>query len=62
MLCSLTKGRRKYSCRNCVDKGEISKYTKILNKKKQRNEEKTNNTVNIDIETDHNRKKKNLKT
>ena len=58
MLCSLTKGRRKYSCRNCVDKDEISKYTKILNKKEQRNEEKTNNTVNIDIQTDHNRKKK----
>ena len=33
MICSLTKGRRKYSCQNCVDNDEISKYTKILNKK-----------------------------
>ena len=50
MLCSLTKGRRKYLCQNFVGKDEISKYTKILNKKEQHNEEKTNNTVNIDIQ------------
>ena len=62
MLCSLTKGRRKYSCRNCVDKDEISKYTKILNKKEQHYEEKTNNTVNIDIQTEITTEKKKLKT
>ena len=48
MICGLTKGRRKYSCQNCVDNGEISKYTKIL-KKKKHNEGEINNTVNIGI-------------
>ena len=33
MIYSLTKGRRKYSCQNCVSNDEISKYTKILKKK-----------------------------
>ena len=31
-ICTLTKGRRKYSCQNCADNDEISKHTKILNK------------------------------
>ena len=51
MLCSLTKGRRKYSCQNCVDNDEISKCTKIL-KKKEHNEEEVNSTVNIDVQTE----------
>ena len=51
MICSLTKRRRKYSCQNCVDNDEISKYTEILNKKEQHNEEESNNKVNIYIQT-----------
>ena len=39
-------------CQNCVDNDEISKYSKMLNKKEQHNEEETNNTVNIDIQTE----------
>ena len=58
-LCSLTKRRRKYSCQNCVDNDEISKYTKILKKKEQHNEGETNSTVNIDTQIDHNRTKRN---
>ena len=53
IICSLIKRRTKYSCQNCVDNDEISKYTKILNKKKEKhNEEETNNTVDIDLETE----------
>ena len=33
MICSLTKGRRKYSCQNCVDNDEKNKHTKILEKR-----------------------------
>ena len=52
MICSLTKGKRKYSCQNCVDIDEISKYNKIPNKKEQHNKGETNNIVNIDIQTE----------
>ena len=50
MICSLTKGKRKFSCQNCVGNDEISKYTKMFNKKEQYNEEEINNTVNIEIQ------------
>ena len=64
MICSPSKGRRKYSCQNYLDNyldnDEISKYTKILNKKEQDNEKETNNTVNIDVKMkDQNRRKRN---
>ena len=52
MIYSLTKGRRKYSCQNCVDNDEISKYTKILKKNEQHNEGEINSTVNIDAQTE----------
>ena len=63
MLCSLTKGRRKYSCQNCVDNDEISKCTKILNKKEQDNEEKqTIQSILIYKQRSQQEKKKKLKT
>ena len=52
MICSLTKVRRKYSCQNCVDNDEISKYTKILKKNEQHSEGEINSTVNIDVQTE----------
>ena len=61
MICSLTKGRRKYSCQNCVNNNEISKYTKILKKKEQHNEGESNSTINIDVQRSQQDKKK-LKT
>ena len=51
-LYSQTTGRRKYSCQNCVDNDEISKYTKILKKNEQHNEGEINSTVNIDVQTE----------
>ena len=52
MTCSLTKGRRKYSWKNCVDNDETSKYTNILKKKEQHNEGEIDSTVNIVIQTE----------
>ena len=50
MMCSLTEGRRKYSCQNCVDNDEIPKYTKILNKKKEKHNRKEITTEEKEIE------------
>ena len=52
MICSLTKGRTKYWCQNCVDNDEISKCTKLLKEKEQHNEGEINSTVNIDVQTE----------
>ena len=52
IISSLTKGRRKYSCQNCVDNDEINKCTKILKKKEQHTEREINSTVNIDVQTE----------
>ena len=52
MICCLTKGRRKYSCQNCVNNDEISEYTKILKKKEQHNEGESNSTINNDVQTE----------
>ena len=43
-----------------MGKDEISKYTQILNKKEQHNEEKTNNTLNIDMQTEITTEKKEI--
>ena len=51
MICSLTKGRRKYSCQNFVD-NEISKCTKVLKKKEQHNEGEVNSTANTGVQTE----------
>ena len=52
MICSLTKGRTKYWCQNCVDNDEISKCTKLLKEKEQHNEGEINSTVNINVQTE----------
>ena len=61
MICSLTKGRRKYSCQICVGNDEISKYTKIIKKKEQHNEGEINTTVNIDVQTEITTEQKEIK-
>ena len=61
MICSLTKGKRKFSCQNCVGNDEISKYTKMFNKKELYNEEEINNTVNIEIQIEITTEEKEMK-